>query len=87
MGHPNPTPAPRPRRQLNLRLEQDAAEILEALAFLEGKASIQEVVMPLVDEFVEAHRNDPQILELLKQRADYRGRDQPRLWRGVDEAE
>jgi hypothetical protein len=67
-----------PKRQVNVRLASETVEILEALMFLEGQGSLQEVVAPLVERYAAERSGEPPVREMLERRARY----QASLWEG-----
>jgi hypothetical protein len=62
------------KKQVNARLSQQAVEVLQAMAFLDGKGSVQEVLGPLVEEWAEMQRNDPDVEAALRLRATRAGK-------------
>ena len=69
------------KRQVNMRLDTETVEVLEAVMFLEGKGSLQEVITPLVERYAEDRSRDPAVQDMLEQRARF----QASLWDRTDQ--
>jgi hypothetical protein len=53
------------RRQINVSLSRQLAEVLAAVAFLNGR-SATEVVRPVVEEFLREQQDDPDVQKALR---------------------
>ena len=71
MTRKRPAPSGATKRQVNVRLDGEAVSILEAIQFLEGSGSLQEVVGPLIENFARNWAQDPAVRDLLDQRVRY----------------
>jgi hypothetical protein len=67
-----------PKKQVNVRLEKETVEVLEAVMFLEGQGSLQEVIAPLVERYAGERAGEHAVQEMLERRARY----QASLWEG-----
>jgi hypothetical protein len=56
-------------RQLNLRIDSDTFDVLEAVAFLEG-LSLPELIRPAVENLAKELRADPAVQLALRARAE-----------------
>jgi hypothetical protein len=65
-----------PKKQVNVRLEKETVEVLEAVMFLEGQGSLQEVIAPLVENYAGERAGEPAVRDMLDRRARY----QASLW-------
>jgi hypothetical protein len=59
-------------------LADETVSVLEAVQFLEGLGSLQEVIGPLVERFARDRARDSAVKKLLDQRTRYR--HQGSLW-------
>lgn len=62
------------KRQVNLRLAGEAVEVLEAIAFLDHKSSVQEVVSEVVRSYVESRSREDEVQTVMRTRAEYDGK-------------
>lgn len=62
------------KRQVNLRLPDEEVNVLEAIAFLDRKSSVQEVVSQIVRGHVESRAQEPELQTALRLRAEYEGK-------------
>ena len=61
-------------RQVATRVGADTFEILHLAMTLEGAATMQDLLRPVVESFAAALREEPEIQEMLKLSEQYRAR-------------
>lgn len=74
------------KRQVNLRLAIEAVDVLEAIAFLDRKSSVQEVVSEVVRGYIESRSRDEDVQAAMRTRAEYEGKHAGKVRRIADRA-
>lgn len=68
-------------RQINIRLPEDEARVLDAAAFVDGLSSVAEVLRPAITQLIARLQDDPDVLAAARIRLERDAAHQGKLTR------